>query len=160
MSESGILIRKAATTDKDQVLGLWMLLMEEQSAIDARFTISGDAHIRWKNDYSDWIYSEEYRILVAESEGRLVGFASAQLWSPPPIHQASMEVYLNEIFCAEAYRNRGLGSKLLEGMEMWCRELGVGRLRFGVLSRNERAADFWRRHGAEPFAVTFTKDVR
>ena len=87
-----IVVRKAAAADAESVTDLWQALLAEQHELDRRFKASNDARERFLNDFPEWVEAHEVRhVVVAEMDGDLVGFASAQLWWPPPVYEQILE---------------------------------------------------------------------
>jgi GNAT superfamily N-acetyltransferase len=59
-------------------------------------------------------------------------------------------LYIEDLYVRPAYRGRGIGYALLQGLERQARERGCGRLEWAVLDWNRGAIDFYRRFGAHP----------
>ncbi|NBC16802.1 MAG: GNAT family N-acetyltransferase [Bacteroidetes bacterium] len=124
--------------------------------MEERFGMADDAVERWHNDFPQWLRDETRRIVVAEEEGAVVGFVTAQRWAPPPIYTFSEEVYLNELYVDPAYRRRGIGQALVAAIRSWSEDLGAERLRLGVLAENEAGRAFWAAQGGTVLSQTLT----
>ncbi len=147
-------IRPASVSDGSAVVELWSSLMAEQHEIDPTFCVSADAAERWLNDFREWVEAPDVRrIVVAESDGDLVGFASCQLWWPPPVYKQVLEVYLDELYVIPTYRRQGIGSQLLTDVADWARDKEAARIRLGTLAANKDAVEFWKKKGATDFLV-------
>lgn len=77
--------------------------------------------------------------LVAEADGRIAGFLLAESEG----HRA----HLITIDVLEAYRRRGIGSRLLRAIEERLAERGVRRVMLETATDNQAAVAFWQRHG-------------
>ena len=77
--------------------------------------------------------------LVAEADGRIAGFLLAESEG----HRA----HLITIDVLEAYRRRGIGSRLLRAIEERLAERGVQRVDIETATDNHAAVAFWQRHG-------------
>ena len=75
--------------------------------------------------------------LVAESEGRIIGYAN--LWN------VAGDVTLNNIAVAEGYRSKGAGTRLME--EIMRRFSECGFITLEVRKSNEGAIRFYRKFG-------------
>ena len=75
--------------------------------------------------------------LVAESEGRIIGYAN--LWN------VAGDVTLNNIAVAEGYRSKGAGTQLME--EILRRFSDCGFITLEVRKSNEGAIRFYRKFG-------------
>jgi len=94
---------------------------------------------------------EDLLFLVAERDGDVVGFASAQ-------QTFADEVELYTLFVHPDSQREGVGTALLEAVETAAREAGTERLRTGVLAGNRAARSFFETHGFER-AETVTTGV-
>ncbi len=85
------------------------------------------------------------RILVAEWDGTIAGFASLTLYAGRRAHAASFGIAVDPEFAG-----RGIGSELLSAIidlgEQW---YGIKRLELKVLVENERAIRLYKRFGFE-----------
>ena len=86
--------------------------------------------------------------LLAEHDGQPIGFClyfynySTFLGRPG--------IYIEDIYVQPAHRSHGLGRQFFEYLASQAEREGCGRLEWWVLNWNQRAADFYRRLGAEP----------
>ena len=154
------MVRRARKGDSDAVGRLWIDLLQSQSKLDSRFQPSDDALQRWRNDFPEWVRRDSRRIYVAEGDGAIRGFVSAERWSTPPIYRDVREIYIDELYVEPAYRRRGLGRALVEEVALWAKSEGAHRLRAGALGANGEGRTFWERVGAEAFTVTYTLEVQ
>ncbi len=86
--------------------------------------------------------------LLAESEGRVVGFAlffynySTFLGKPG--------IYLEDLFVEPEHRGRGIGKGLIEAVFIKANREGCGRVEWSVLNWNEPSIRFYESLGAKP----------
>lgn len=151
-----VTVRRAREKDTDAAVALWTGLQAEQEVLDPRHCPSATAAERWRNDFAVWIASDADRVFVAELDGDLVGLVTAHTYWPSPMIEQVMEVYITELVVDPEQRSGGIGERLVDAVRDWAYELGVRRLRAGVLSRNERGRAFWKRQGGADLFVTFT----
>lgn len=153
-------IREARTGDKDDVVRLWMDLLRSQGEIDGRFAPADDAEIRWRNDYLEWLDRGSRRLFVALENDAVCGFVTAERWSPPPVYEASPEIYIVELYVEPANRRTGIGSSLVKAVRDWAEDVGAKRIRAGILALNEDGGAFWSAVGGDALSVTFGIDVQ
>ncbi len=85
-------------------------------------------------------------LLVAESAGRLVGFATL---SPLfPIDGVGSALYMKELFVSGAVRSSGVGRRLLVGVARLARDRGHARVNWSAAADNPRAIRFYEGIGA------------
>lgn len=84
--------------------------------------------------------------LVAESEGRIVGFAL--FFETYSTFLTRPGVYLEDLFVLESYRGRGIGRALLSAVREAAEQRGAGRLEWAVLDWNDTAIRFYEAFGA------------
>ena len=82
--------------------------------------------------------------LVAEAEGRLVGFAEASVRNYAEGAPPGSAAYLEGIWVDPDHRRRGIGRALLAAVEHWARRQGLAWLGSDALIDNE-ASHGWHR---------------
>lgn len=152
-------IRPATREDRDGLLQLWLEFLNEQAALDDRFTVAEDVAERWSNDYLLTVRAERRRLFVAEHDGKLIGFINAVRWAPPPVNKLASEVYVEEIYVRPDTRRKGVGSQLVEKAREWATKLNARRLRLGVLAQNTYGRAFWESEQGKPVSITYTIDL-
>lgn len=83
--------------------------------------------------------------LVAEQDGRLVGFAS--LYATLDTMVTGEILVMNDLFVEPASRRRGIGDALFEGCRRYAREHGYLRLDWVTAHDNHLARRFYDQHG-------------
>lgn len=107
--------------------------------------------------YLDWMFRHcrEYdgRILVAESEGEVVGVVVVwtRYHSSDPIDIPGEHAYVPDLVVSASHRGRGIGRALLRAAESLAREAGAERLCISVIADNTGAKSLYT---AEGFAET------
>jgi GNAT superfamily N-acetyltransferase len=83
--------------------------------------------------------------LVAEQDGRLVGFAS--LFASFDTLVAAEILVMNDLFVEDGHRRHGVGDALFEACRRYTRDHGYVRLDWVTASDNHVARRFYDRHG-------------
>lgn len=68
---------------------------------------------------------ERFPFLVAEDEGKVVGYAYAHLWMPDPVYDRSWEV---TIYFSPDASGKGMGTEILSRLVEECRAAGAHTL--------------------------------
>jgi ribosomal protein S18 acetylase RimI-like enzyme len=93
--------------------------------------------------FGDPRYAE---VLLAEDEGKVVGFAL--YFHNYSTFQGKPGMYLEDLFVLPEYRGKGYGKKLLVGLAKLAVERGCGSVRWVVLKWNEPSINFYEGLGA------------
>jgi GNAT superfamily N-acetyltransferase len=88
-----------------------------------------------------------FRLLVADHEGKLVGYAL--YFFNYSTFLARPSLYLEDLFVLPESRGLGVGRQFMEAMARVAEEESCGRFEWCVLEWNVRAQDFYRSLGAE-----------
>lgn len=96
----------------------------------------------------------EYPI-VAEVEGKVVGFASLRLH--PYLGEDAPYAELSELFVTEAYRRRGIAKALYSKVEEMAQEGGASSIAVLTDSNNLPALRFYQEMGLETFSIALQK---
>ena len=96
-------------------------------------------------DIEDWLTAgERLPLLVAEDDGRVVGWARILAYSDRPVYAGVGEA---SVYVAEAARGRGLGTQLLRELQAQAGNLGYWKLVGKLLTDNAASAGMVRRCG-------------
>lgn len=134
-------IRLARVEDREQ---LWPLAQQlaTSNAVDP------EAYAR---NYADVLSRSEVRLLVAESDGRVIGYLLAQRHHT--FHANGPVVWVEELMVAPGRRRTGVGRALMHAVEQWADEQGGAY----VALATRRAPDFYTALGYEPSATYFKR---
>jgi len=99
-------------------------------------------------------------VFVAEEDGAVVGFICVWARVPPddPSELRSC-AHVSDLVVLPTWRGRGIGRALLARGETYARESGAGRLRIGVLARNEGARRLYDASGFREVYVLLAKPL-
>ena len=136
-----IRIRKAKKEDSKQILDLIVKLakFEKLTPPDKR---SMDRMI-----IDAFSKSPLFKILVAETEGVLMGYAF--YFFTYSTFLAKKTLYLEDIFITEKYRGTGIGKLFLDKLVRIAKNNKCGRMEWIVLDWNTKAINFYKNIGAE-----------
>jgi GNAT superfamily N-acetyltransferase len=98
---------------------------------------------------------------VADLDGAVVGFAFGMIQPQPPypVFRSRTIALLQELGVLSAYRDRGIGTLLIERFTQWGRERGAEAMQLNVYAASPRAVAFYERHGFEPLGLRMTKPL-
>lgn len=147
---SEAIIRKAVSEDLDQLVAMQTAMIsldQELRPDDSRYEQVGEANKIWRQSAETKISDENSLILVAESNGTIVGYTMCWINERPPIFAQQKYDYLADSFVQESYRGRGLMRGFLNNITTWLNSHGIHYLELGVDSNNTNAIRVWQRYG-------------
>ena len=106
-----------------------------------------------------WLQDAEHPLfcLVAESAGRVVGFAHVR--EQPDTFTAGPGWYLDDLYTEPEARGTGAGTALLEAIAEHARAQGGGTIRWITADDNERAQRVYDRLATRTTWVTYEKEA-
>lgn len=114
----------------------------------------------FKNYIDKRITDEDFNIIVAESNGKIVGYVMGWIDVRPPIYKIRNVGYLSNIFVDDGERNSGIGKKLYIELEKWFREKDVDYIEIKSDARNNETINKFRNYGFKDLSMTFYKKVK
>jgi GNAT superfamily N-acetyltransferase len=156
-----------AGVDRVEDLGpLWRSLQEHHRAIGADvpgipLRTAEDAWARRRTEYLEWLAEPGAFVLLAEDDGRAVGYALVAMHEPGDDTHVTRERFaeLKTLSVLEGRRAAGIGTRLLEAVFAELRAVGVRELLIGVLAANRDAARLYERYGFRPWHVEYLGTV-
>ena len=101
--------------------------------------------LRWLDEHP----GGRHRALVAELDGRVVGFASSGRWRPRAAYDTSIET---SVYCAPDATRRGIGSALYRALFELLEDQDVHRAYAGIAMPNEASVALHERFGFKQVA--------
>ena len=133
-----IRIRRAVPADEKEICELFLeMLRTIYRTEDVKGYKEGDLDRFWVGN--------EDRIYVAEDSG-VVAFLSVEVH-----HDQGDYIYLDDFSVAEAYRNNGIGSELIQTAEVYAGEINVPVIVLHVEKTNQSAMRLYERLGYTPY---------
>lgn len=154
-----VTVRRAEKKDAPEVAAFALRLFAQHHEYDARrFMPVGDA-AQAARYYASQTDADDAAVLVAESDGRVVGFAFLQYEARDYAELLENAVWLHDIYLDESARATGAGRLLIEASRKVARELGADKLMLSVAAKNTRAREFFERQGFRQTMVEMMFDL-
>ena len=154
-STTARVVRRATPDDLDALTRLSLALRDHHRPLqptNPRYHVSREA---WEQTARAALTDERTTVLVAEDEGRVVGFVKlsfvGMVWG------TSCEV--TTLVVEEAARGRGHGTALMRAAERHARATGARAMRVNVLENNRDGRTFYERLGYATTAVRYGKNL-
>jgi GNAT superfamily N-acetyltransferase len=133
-------IRSGEPRDVDAVLRM-MRQLAAQEGLGKLFELTNDTLSR-----ACFGLPRRIELIVAETEGRIVGYATCLLQFSPWIGRDYL--FVDDLYVSDDARGSGIGSRLMKQVGALALERGVG-VRWHVEPANRSAQSFYRTLGAE-----------
>jgi ribosomal protein S18 acetylase RimI-like enzyme len=138
MSDVQVRIRNAQPADLAGLVSLLAALF----AIEDDFVFDES---RQRLGLALMLANERGCVLVAETEGRVIGMCTGQLLVSTA--EGGLSLLVEDVVVDEQWRGRGVGRLLIEAISDWARAKQVSRLQLLADRKNTPALDFYRSLG-------------
>lgn len=145
------MLRRALGDDLPRMVEIWMEMMREHERFDNRLVLTSNAASSYQNYLLMHIRSPKSIVVVAEDEGRIVGFCCAYMCANLPMFQPSEFGYISDLAVDGACQRQGLGSQILDYVTEWFSRYAIRCIQLQVYSNNEQGKQFWSSKGYKPF---------
>ncbi len=148
----------------DELEPLWHALFSHHAEVGREVAPVRTAQTSWRRRrplYERWLAGDDAVLLIAEREGRAVGYAMVTVGAAPAtwdLGERVVEVETLAVLPEE--RGAGVGHELIAEAERAARERGADALAVGLVHTNEGARRFYEREGFGPFYVEMFRDLR
>ncbi len=152
-------VRRATRKDARAVAEMAIKLALQHVAYDSR-RFSELAPL----EQAEWYYGSQTEtsdaaILVAELDGKIVGFTFIQYEAKDYANLLETAVWLHDIYISEKARRQNAGKLLIEKSIEAAKELGADKLMLSVAAKNEFAREFFERNGFKETMVEMMLDL-
>ena len=155
-------IRKAKPEDVPALVGLWREMWDLHSAADPRFALAPkgqEAMAEWIGRHIEMPTSCVLAACDPTDDARPVGYVLGMVLENPPVTPDRFFGMVSEIAVRADHRRRGVGGRLLAGIQDWFRLLRVSYVEVNVSVRNPVARAFWRKKGYGEFLERLRMEI-
>jgi GNAT superfamily N-acetyltransferase len=154
-----VTVRRATEKDAPLIGEYALKLVEQHRQYDPRrFSRLAEAgQMAWF--YGGRTKAADAAVLVAETEGEVVGFAYVQFEARDYANLLESAAWLHDIYVDEKARGTRAGKLLIEAAVEIAKELGAGKLMLSAAAKNEHAREFFARQGFRTTMVEMMLDL-
>ncbi len=136
---SGPRVRAATVADAEAIARIYNQGIEDRIA-------TLETELRTAGERAAWLVarSPRHRVLVAEEQGQVVGWASLNVFNPRAVYDSVADI---SVYVARERRGSGIGRLLLTALEQRAREIGYHKLVLAAFPFNEAGMRLYRRCG-------------
>jgi phosphinothricin acetyltransferase len=147
VSEGGdVVIRAAERRDAEGIRTVYNHYVNESTALFDMVPRTLDEQVQWIDEHSG-----VHPALVAELDGRIVGFGSLSSFRPRPAYSTTVE---DSVYLLEDHQGRGIGRRLLEELLRLAAAHGFHSVIARITGRNDASIAL---HAACGFAIVGTE---
>ncbi|HZK07208.1 MAG TPA: GNAT family N-acetyltransferase [Bacteroidales bacterium] len=146
-------IRKAKLQDIEQVTNYGLILLKQHSDLDPYFVPTDAVEEVYRDFMERSLLSEDRLLLVAEIDGKIVGYAAAEIQARSPIFRIAKNGYINDVFVEEEFRKLGIAREFLTELKKWFESKGIKHVELSVLADNEVGKKTWAKFGFETYEI-------
>ena len=155
------IIRPARATDLPDLGRLGALLVEQHHGFDRRRFIPGDS--RTAEAYARFLGRQledpAALVLVAEHNGRVVGYAFGELDGPDFKALRGPAALLHDLLVDPDHRGRGVAARLVEETAARLRARGATQFLLSTAAQNAPAQRLFSRLGFRPTMIEMTREL-
>lgn len=132
---------------------LWEMLAKHHEKVSEHFQLAWDSKRNWAK-YLEKKFSEiSTKLIVAEENGKIVGFMLCLLSPNAPIFKERKIGVISDVFVLEERRRKGVTRKMLDVATRWFRKNKVRSVQLGMAHYNMEARAVWRNLGFQPYMI-------
>ena len=151
MELNNLIIRKATFSDLSIVSSLINELVDSLNRLD-----NIDVNIAVKN-YHRILRDGNSHMVLAEVDNQIVGFVNFSI-RQSLLHKGCSGM-IDELIVSKAFRDKEIGTKLLDAAIKECKDLGCCEIEVSTESSNTSALQFYKRYGFDEKGVFLEKDL-
>jgi L-amino acid N-acyltransferase YncA len=152
-------VRDATKKDLKAVTSLWTELAEYHSKLSDDFALAWDSRLRWSRYLASKFKEISTKLVVAEEDGKLVGFMLCLLSPNTPVYAERKIGVVSDVYVLPERRKRGVTRLMFDHAVKWFRKNKVRSIQLGVAAANPEAIAVWRKMGFEPFIMYERLDI-
>ena len=128
-------IRTATLNDIETLLEFEQGIIATERPFDS--TLKEDPINYYKLD--DYVNDAEKEVVVAESNGEIIGSGYALIKDAKPYHKHGQYAYLGFMYVKPGYRGQGVNKKIIDALKQWALSKGLTEIRLEVYAENTAA---------------------
>jgi GNAT superfamily N-acetyltransferase len=154
-----VTVRRAVSEDVRTIAELAIKLVVQHQEYDSRrfSRLATEKQAEWF--YGKQTEANDAAVLVAELDGKIVGFAYVQFDAKDYANLLENAAWLHDIYIDKAARGFNAGKLLIENSIEVAKELGADKLMLSVAAKNNFAKDFFERNGFRLTMVEMMLDL-
>jgi GNAT superfamily N-acetyltransferase len=142
-----IKVQKANLSNIDEITRIANALWKFDGGLDSHYSISKDFERKFKTSLRRNMGRRDFITLKAVCGSEIAGIISGEIQHKVSYRKLKKVGYIQELFVAERYRNKGIATMLIAELLRWFKRKGVRHAEVIAVSRNKGANDFYTKLG-------------
>ena len=146
----------AKTEDLKDIQNLNLLLFQkEKEEYDPTFNLNWTFGPEGTDYFSKSLKDNNSCILVARSDKQIIGYLAGKIKMTKNTHRTlENQAELENMMILAEYRNKQIGTKLVEKFFQWAKDKGIKNIKVIASSKNEPAINFYKKCGFKDYDHT------
>ena len=136
------------------------ILKKHRPVIHKDFRLKKDAKKTYMKFARGCIYSRNALILLAEDDGKPIGYLTVIIRKNVPIFRLERVAEITDLYLREGYRALGISTMLRDECFAWLKSKKVKRVGLNMFPDNKLAAVVYEHWGFEPNLLDLRTDVK
>jgi GNAT superfamily N-acetyltransferase len=154
-----LIVRRAVLEDARTIADYAQKLVAQHQEYNPKRFSQIATEEQMANFYGNQVKAQDATVLVAELEGKIVGFAFVKFEIKNYADLLEYAAWLHDIYIDETARNHNAGKLLTEAAVEAAKEFGAEKLMLMTASQNEYAREFFERNGFRKTMVEMMLDL-
>lgn len=143
-----LLVRKANNKDIERLIVLQKQMARYHHGLDSIWSSSvGGDDVLKKTITKLLRRGKDFLFLVLECDGRLVGYATAEIKNTSPVYAIKKLGHIGSVFVEKRYRKLGLATLAIEAFMSWFKENKITEVTLLVDVKNPLGVNAWKKLG-------------
>jgi GNAT superfamily N-acetyltransferase len=126
---------------------------------DSTYNLAWIETENYREFFAKYLNSEDKFLLIAQMEGKMVGYVSGLIYPGPDYRQSMVLAELDNLLVVPEFQQQGIGKELMAKFIGWAKSKGANRLRTNVYAKNLEAMEFYKHLGLEEYDVNLEKSI-
>jgi len=135
-------------------VSLWDMLAKYHQGLSDEFELAWDGKAKWSKYLRQKFSEISTKLIVAETDGELIGFMLCLLSPNPPIYKEKKLGVISDVYVKERWRRKGIAMKMFDVAVKWFAKNRARSVQLNVAAPNLEGRAVWRSLGFEPLVIT------
>ena len=153
-----IQIRRFDRDDVDEVVKLWVELVDEHHKLDSRYKLTKNATEHYRMFLLESLYRPERIIFIAARSDSFAGFITGGIMEPSTIYEMGQNAVIQDIFVRPEYRRCKIGSRLVNEALKFFGNHDIHSVQLDVWARSTASRDFWHKMGFDDSQIRMERE--